>query len=158
MSFRKSISGFRKKVKDKLSNIGGKPEEIRANTGGDGLDRLASSSQSEPVIVVEDGSKGDPEAGGGRGGPRPGDSLPVSQSAVEVGHAQGESDDETDGGGVGQKALHPDSYVQVESGSSREGSVVGGKGAGQADPPPSDTEKKMTPVHSILRAEGSESM
>ena len=153
MSFRKSISGFRKKVKDKLSKIGGKPEEIRANTGGDGLYRPASSSQSEPAIVVEDESKGDPKAGGGRGGPRPGGSLPISRSAVEIGHTQGESDDK-----AGRKGLHPRSHVQVESGSSREASVVGGKEAGQADPHPSDTGKKTTPVLSIFRAEGSESM
>ena len=157
MSLRKAFSGFRKKAKDKLSKIGGRTEEIRANTGGDGLFRPASSSQSEPAIVVEDESKGDPEAGG-RGDPRPGGSLPVSQSAVEIGHDQGESDDKADGGGAGQKGLHPHSYVQVESESSREGSVVGGKEAGQADPPLSDTEKKTTPGPSILRAGGSESM
>jgi hypothetical protein len=158
MSLRKSFSGFRKKVKDKLSKIGGKTKEIRANTGGDGLDGPASSSQSEPATVVKAKSKGDSEAGGGIGDPWPGGSLSVSQSAVEIGHAQGESDDKADGGGAGQKGLHPHSYVQVESGSSREGSVVGGKEAGQADPPRSDTEKETTPVPSVFRAGGSEGM
>ena len=158
MSFRKSFSGFRKKAKDKLSKIGGRTEKIRANTGDDDLYRPASSSQSEPVIVVEDESKGDPDAGGGRGDPRPGGSLPVSRSAVEIGHAQGEIDGKVDGGGVGQKGLHPHFYVQVESGSGHEGSVVGGKEAGQADPPPSDTKKKRTLFPSIFRAGGSKSM
>ena len=158
MSFRKTFSGFRKKAKDKLSKIGGKTKEIRANTGGDGLYLPASPSQSDPAIVFEDGSKGDPEAGGGIADPRPGGSLSVSQSAVEIGHGQGESDDKVDGGGVGQMGLHPRSYLQVESGSGREGSVVGGKEAGKANPPPSDTEKKTTSALSIFQAGESESM
>ena len=158
MSLRQSFSRFREKVKDRLSKIRGKTEEIRANVGGDGLCHPTSYSQSEPVTVVEDESKGDPEAGGGRGGPRPGDSLSVSRSTAEIGHTQGESDDKADGGGVGQKGLYPHSYVQAESGSSRGKAIVGGEQAGRTDLPWSDIEEETTPAISVFRAGESESM
>ena len=155
MSFRKSISGFRKKVKDKLSKIGGRTGETRANAGDDGLYRPASSTQSEPAIVVEDEWKEDPRAGGGRSDPRPGGSLSVSRSAVEIGHAQGKSDDKADGGGAGEEALHPHSYVQGESRSSREKSVLE---PDQANPLRLDTDNETTPAPSSFRARGSGSM
>ena len=158
MSLRKSFSGFRKKAKDRLSKIGGRTEEIRVNAGGDGLYHPASSSQSEPAIVVEDGFKGDPEADEGVSNPRPGGSLSVSQSTVERGHSQGKNDDEVDGGGAGQKALYPHSYMQAESGSSREKRTVGGKQTERADLPRSDVERETTPAPSIFRAGESESM
>lgn len=157
MSFRKSFSGFRKKAKDKLSKIGGRTEEIQASTGGDGLYHPASSSQSEPAIVVEDEFKGDPEADGGVGDPRPGGSLTVKRSAVEIGHAQGKNDDKADGGEAGQKVPYSHSYMQVESVSSREKRIFGGEWAEQADPPQSDMEKETTPAPSTFRAVESES-
>lgn len=158
MSFRKSFSGFRKKAKDKLSKIGGRAEEIRANAGGDGLYRLASPSQSEPAIAVEDEFKGGPEVGGGRVDPWSSGSLSVSRSAVEIGHAREENDDKAGGCGTGQKALHPHSYVQVENRSSRGKRIVGGEQAGRADLPRSDIEEETTPAPSIFSAGGSEGM
>ena len=155
MSSRKSFSGFRKKAKDKLSKIGGRMKEIQASVGGDDLYRLASSSQSEPAVVIEDESKGDPKVSGGRGDPQPDDSLLASRSAVEIGHTQGECDDKVDGGGPGQEALHPHSYVQAESGSNRERSI---SEPGQINPFQSDTDNEPTPAPPISPARGSESM
>ena len=147
MSFRKSFSGFRKKAKDKLSKIKGRTEEIQANTGGDGLQLPALSSQSEPVIVVEDNFKGDSEASGERTYLRPGGSLSVSRLPTEIGPTQGETDDKPGGGETCQEALHPRSYAQAESGFSREERVVGGEQAGRADLPQPDTENEQTPTY-----------
>ena len=156
MSFRKTFSGFRKKAKDKLSKIGGRTEEIQANAGGDGLYHPVLSSRSEPAIVVEDELEGDPEDGGGRGDPQPGGSLSVSLSAVEIGDTQGESDHKADGGGTCEEGLHPHSYVQAESESSREKGIVCGERAGRADIPQSDTEKETTSAPSVFRVGESE--
>ena len=134
MSFRKSFSGFRKKVKDKLSKIGGKIEEIRANPSDDGFRRASLSLQSEPGIIVEDESEGDPEASRARGGPRPGRSLFVSRSAAEIGHGQ------------------------AASGSSRKKRIAGGEQTERADLHQPDVEKETTPAPFIFRARGSESM
>ena len=135
----------------------GRVEETGVNAEGDGLRRPALFSQLEPAVIAEDELKGDSGAGGGRGGPRPGGSPSISRSTVEMGPAQGESDDKTGEGKSGQQGLHPHSYVQVGNGSGREGSV-GGKRASQADPPWPDTEKETAPAPSIFQSGGSESM
>ena len=161
MSLRKSFSGFRKKAKDKLSKIGGRTEEIRADAGDrdSGLYRPASRSQSEPAIVVEDEFKGDPEAGGGGGDSGPGGSLVVSRSAAEIGPVQGGSDDKPSGEETCQQGLHPHSDVQAESGSSHEERIVGGEHeAGRADLPQPGAKKETTPTTSIPRAGASEGM
>lgn len=114
-------------MKDKLPRVGGRVEETGANAEGDGLRRPVLFLQLEPAAIAEGEFKWDVKTGGGRGNPQPGGSLSIPRSTVEIGPALGESDDKT-GGDSSQKSLHPHSYVQVESGSGREGSIVGGRG------------------------------
>ena len=72
-------------MKGKLSKIGKRLERGSANVGGEGFDRSASSSQSEPVIVVGDEFRGgDIKDSGGKDDPQPDDSRFVSRSAVGV--------------------------------------------------------------------------
>ena len=155
MSFRKSFSGFRKKVKDKLSKVGEKGENRQPNTGGEGFNRSALSLQSEPGIVAGgEFREGDVEVSG-EGDPRPGDSPSVSRSAVGVGHDQGGSDEEAHGGETSQN-LHPHPHVQAESGSSRD---VGGKRADRTDLPPAQpgVGSWSTSIPPVLRAGETES-
>ena len=154
MSIQQSLSRFRKKAEDKLSETVDRPE--RGANIGEELYRSGISSQSGPGIV-EDELRGDPGTSGGKDDPRPGDSLPVSRSAVEIGDDQGGSDDETSGEEIGQKHLHPHPHVQVESGSSQEKSDVDGKRAGRANlPPQSGIGNESTPTPSISRGGESE--
>ena len=120
MSLQQSVSGFRKKVKDKLSRIGHKTGKARPNVVGEGFDHSTLSLQSEPAIAVEGELGGDIEVGAGTDDPGPDDSRPVSQPAVGIGHSQGVSDDKASRGEISQMDLHPHSHVQTESGSSRE--------------------------------------
>jgi len=123
MSFRQSISGFQKKVKDKISKIGNKTGKKRPNVVGEGFDHPTLSLQSEPLIAMG-GEPGNIEASAGEDDPRPDDPLPISRSAVEIGHDQGKSDDKASGGEISQQDLHPHPHVQTESGSSRGGREV----------------------------------
>lgn len=118
MSLRQSISGFRKKVKDKLSKIGNKTGEERPNVTGEGFDHPTLSLQSEPPIAMG-GELGNIEAGAGKDDPRPDDPLPVSRSAMEIGHDQGKSDDKASGGEISQQELYPHPHVLTESGFSQ---------------------------------------
>ena len=47
MSFRESLSGFRKKAKEKLSKIGEKRDERPAGVGSEGFDRSSLAPQSD---------------------------------------------------------------------------------------------------------------
>ena len=160
MSFRKSFSGFRKKVKDKLSKIGDKTGEIEASAGDEGFYHSAPPPQSEPGVIAEgESSEGDIEVELGKDDPQPGNSRSVSRSAVGIGHGQEGSDDKVSGRktGRGRLRLHP--LVQTESGSSQGRRDVDGKqAADQADPSPQlDIENKTTPTPSISRDGESES-
>ena len=154
MSFRKSFSGVRKKVKDKLSKIVHGPEK-GANAGGDGSNRSALSLQSEPGIVVDgEFRRGDIKVSAEKDDPQPDDSRSVSRSALGV----RESDDKAGGGETSKKRLHLRPHVQAESGSSQGRRGVDGKQADRADSPPqSDIRNKPTPAPSISRARGGES-
>ena len=132
MSFRKSFSGFRKRVKGKLSKVGEKGENKQPNTVGEGFNHSALSLQSEPGIVAGgEFREGDVEVSG-EGDPQPEDSPSISRSAVEVGHDQGGSDEDAHGGETSQN-LHPHPHVQAESRFSRD---VGGERADRTDLPP----------------------
>ena len=128
MSLRQSFSGFRKKVKEKLSKIGDGTDKRRVNVGGEGFNHSALSLQSEPGVVVGG------EFGVGKDDLRPDDSRSVSQSVVGTGLGQGGSDDMA-GGEINQQHLHPRPYVQTGSGSGRERMDADGKRAGRANPP-----------------------
>ena len=151
MSFRQTLSGFRKKAKDKLSKIGKGPERGSTDAGSEGYDRSTLSSQSEPGIIVGGESRGgDIKLSGGKDDPRPDDSRSVSRSAVGIGCDQGENDDEASGE-ASQKGLHPHSHVQTDSGSSREMSNVDGKRIDKLDPPPQSDIGNSTSTPSISR-------
>ena len=154
MSFRKSFSGVRKKVKDKLSKIVHGPEK-GANAGGEGSYRSALSLQSEPGIVVDGEFRGgDIKVSAGKEDPQPDGSRSVSRSALGV----GESDDKAGGGETSQKRIHLHPHIQAESGSSQGRRSVDGKQADKADPPPQpDIGNKTTPAPSISRGGESES-
>ena len=136
-------------MKDKLSKIVHRPEKGGANAGGDGSNRSALSSQSEPGSVVEgDLGGGGIKVGAEKDDPQPDDSRSVSRSALGV----GESDDKAGAGETSQKRLHLHPHIQAESGSSQGRRSVDGKQADKADPPPhSDIGNKTTPAPSISR-------
>ena len=149
MSLRQSLSGFRKKVKEKLSKIGDGADKRRADVGGEGFNRSALSFQSEPSIMVGGEFGGDIEVGAGKDDPRPDDSWSFSRSAVGIGHGQG-GDDDSAGGEINQQHLHPRPHLQTESGSSRERTGSDGNGAGRANlPPQSDVGNAATPIPPI---------
>ena len=151
MSFRQTLSGFRKKVKGKLSKMGKRPERGSADAGSEGYDRSTLSSQSEPGIVVGGESRGDIKLSGGKDDPRPDDSRSVSRSAVGIGHDQGGSDDKASGGETSQKGLHPHPHVQTDSGSSREMKDVEGKRVDKAILPPQSDIENSAPIPSTSR-------
>ena len=155
MSLRQSFSGFRKKVKDKLSKIGD-TESKRTNSGGEGFNRSALSFQSEPGIVVEGEFRGeDIEVNAGKNDPQSDGSPSTSRSAVGTGHGQGGSDDTASGGEISQQHLQPHPYVHTGSGSGRERMDADGKSAGRANPPlQSDIGNAAMPIPSI--SQGSE--
>ena len=103
MSFRKSFSGFRKKVKDKLSIFGDETGEGQVNAGDEELDHPTLSAG----VVVGGEFGGDIIVGVGKDELRPSDSLPVSQSAVGLGHDQGGSDDKSRGDVGRNRVDHP---------------------------------------------------
>ena len=81
MSLRQSFSRFRKKAKDKLSNIGKKARSRGANVGDEEIDHSSLSLQSEPVVATRD--LGDTRLGIEKDDPQPVDPRSVSQSMVE---------------------------------------------------------------------------
>ena len=158
MSLRQSFSGFRKKVKDKVSNIGNKTKKQGTGVGGEGLDHSTLSLRSEPAVVMEGELGGDTEVGVGKGNLRRDDLRFYSQSAVEMGHGQGGSDDKAGRGDTNQNRLHLHPHVQAESGSSQPRTDVDGKQADQVDPPPqSDIWNKTTLAPPISRGGESKS-
>ena len=116
MSFRQSISRFRKKVKGKVSNIGNKIKQ-GTRIGGEGLDHSSLSFQSEPATTVEGELRGDTGVGIGNEDPRANDYLPVSRSMVELEREQGESDDDAAPRERSQKGLHSHAYERAGHGS-----------------------------------------
>ena len=114
MSLRQSFSGFRKKVKDKLSKIGEGTGQGQSNVLDEEFDHSALSLQSEPAIAVEDELRGEEiEVYPGKDDPGPENSRSVSQPALEM------SDDRASGE-VTQTDPQPRPHVQTESGPSRE--------------------------------------
>ena len=158
MSFRQTLSGFRKKVKEKLSKIGDRLERRGADVGGDGLYRSPLSAQSEPGIVEGQFRGGDIKVSVGKDDPQPGGSQSISRrSMVGTGRDLGGSDDTAHGGKSGQKFLHPDPPVQGESGSSGERRDVDGERVDQPDPPSQSDIGNRTPTPSVSQGRESES-
>ena len=157
MSFQKSFSRFRKRVKDKLSSIGDKTARGQANLGGEGFDHPTFSLQSEPGVVVGGEFRGNTKVSVGKDDPRPDNLQSVSRSAVGVGHGQGASEDEASGE-TNQKDLHPNPHVQTEGGSTREAEDVDREGADQGDPPLRSDVGNKTLTPSVSRIEEPESM
>ena len=152
MSFRKSFSGFRKKVKDKLSCIGDKT----ANPGGGGFDHPTLSLQSEPgVIVGGEFRGGNIKVSVGKDDPRPEDLQSASRSVVGVGYGQGASDDKARGE-TSQGELRPHPRVETEGGYIGETRDVD-IGADQGNLPPQSDLGNKTPALSTSRAEEPES-
>lgn len=131
MSFQQTLSGFRKKAKEKLSKIGHNAEKRRTNVGGKVFHRSAPASQLEPDVAAEGELSGDTKFNAGEDSPRPGDPLSASQSVV----GSGPSDDKANATEIGQKYLHPHSHAQSEGGPSREGGGFDEKRVSQAHPP-----------------------
>ena len=97
----------------------------------------------------------------GKDDPQPENPLPMSQSAVEIGHDQGGSGDNASGGEISQKYLHPHPYIQTGSGSGRGREDPDGKGAEGADTPgtpQSDIGNVVIPIPSISRGDEAEGM
>jgi len=149
MSLRRTLSGFRKKAKEKVSNIGNSIK--RQCVGDDGLDHSTLSLQSEPAAVVESELRGDTGVGVGNDDPRPDGSLSVSRSVTGLEREPGGSGDYTAQQERGQKGLHPHAYEQAGRGSSKEREDAGRKRADQVDPPPSELDIGRIPTPSILQ-------
>jgi len=144
MSFRKSISRFGKRMKDRLG-IGDKREGRAASVGGEGSDRPSLSLRSEPGIVLRGEVRGEDTRAGGREDnpvPRPGDS-----GSIATGHDPGRSDGHADEGETDQKRLH----VEVEGTSGQERTD-------QADTPPRSDVRNRAPTPPISRGGESEGM
>ena len=152
MSFRQSFSRFRKKAKDKLSNIRNSTKDQGTSAGGEGLDHSNLSLQSEPAVAV--GAELGEDAGTGVGND---DSLPASQLMAELECEPGGSDDYTAQQERGQEGPHLHTRERTSRGSSQERGGTGRKRAGQVDFPRSepDTERRTPP---ILQDSQSESM
>ena len=135
MSFRQSISGFRKKVKEKVSKIRNKTGK-GPNAVDEGFDHSTLSLQSEPAVAVGGEFKGgEIEVCAGKDDPGPDNSPSVSPPVVGIGRSQGESDDRVRGGETSQKDLDPHPHVQIESGSSQERREVERSQGQELDPP-----------------------
>lgn len=83
---------------------------------------------------------------------RPENPLPMSRSAVEIGHDQGGSGDKAGRGEISQKYLHPHPYIQTGSGSGRGREDPDRKEAEGADTPgtpQSDIGNMAIPIPSI---------
>ena len=151
MSFRQSISRLEKnfkKAKAKVSNIGHRLKGRGGSSGGEGSHRSALSLLPGPAIEVGGGLGGDVGIGVGTGDLQPGGSLTASHSAVEIGHDQGRSDEETSGGETDQKHLPPHLRAHVEGRSSQGGGGVDGERAGEVNPlaqSEPDTVKRTSP-------------
>lgn len=149
MSLRQSLSGFRKKAKDRLSKIGDRIERRRTGVGDEGFNR--PNSPLEPELIM--GVQGEPREGirvigVGKGDPRTDDSQPVPRSVVEEEHRV-------------QEDLHLRARMQAGRGPSQERRNVGGNRVSQVDLPPRpkpDTGNTTTPAPSILQGGESESM
>ena len=157
MSFRQSFSRFRKKAKDKVSNIGNRMKGRGTSVGGEGPDRSSVSLRSETVIAVEGEPRGDTGVSAGNDDPRPGDSPSVSQSMAELDREPGGSD-HTAQRERGKMGLHPHAHECAGRGSSQERGGSGRNRAGQVDPPRSEPDVgRRTPTPSILQDSESES-
>ena len=158
MGFRRSLSRFGKKAKDKASNIGNRIKQ-RACVSSERLDHSTLSLQSEPAIVVEGGFGRGAGVGAGSGDPQLGDYLPASQSMAELERQPGGSDDSTTQWERDQKGLHPDAYERAGRGTSQERRDSDGKRIDHVYPPPQlepDT-GKGAPTPSVLQDDESES-
>jgi len=138
MSFRQSFSRFRKKAKDKVSNIRDRIKTYGTGVRGEGLNHSSIFLQSEPAITVE---------GIGNDDPRPDDCPPVSRSMAELEREPGGSDDYTIRQERSQRALQPHAYERAGPESSQERADTGGKKAG----PQSKSDTRRTPTPSILQ-------
>jgi len=136
MRFRKSISRFGKRMKERLG-IGDRREGRAASVGGGGSDRPSLSLRSEQGIVLRGEVRGEDSRAGGKEDnpvPRPGDSESITR-----GRDPGRSDGHADGGETGQKHLHLHPHVEVEGGPGRER-------GGQTDTPPRLDTGNRTPT------------
>lgn len=162
MSLRQSFSRFRNKAKEKLSPIFNRTKRREVNVGGGGFNNSALSLRSEPGIVVGgEFEGGEVKIGTGGDDPRPENPLPMSRSAVEIGHDQGGSDDKVSGGEISQEYLHSHPHVQTGSGSGREREDTDGKrvdGADTLGTLQSGIGNAVTPIPSISRGGGTEGM
>jgi len=157
MSFRQSFSRFRKKAKDKASDIRNRIKQ-RTCVGGEGLDHSTLSLQSEPTIVAGGELGGGTGVGVGSEGPQLGDYLPVSQSMTELEREPRGSDDYTAQRERGQKGLHSDAYERTGRGTSQERRDLDGKRIDHVDPPQLELDTgRGTPTPSILQDGESES-
>jgi len=162
MSLRQSLSGFRKKAKDKLSKIGDRIERRRAGVGDEGFDRPNSPLEPEPIMGVEGEPGGDIRViGVGKGDPRTDDSRFVSWPVVEGEHEPGGSDNYAGQQERVQEDLHLRARMQAGRGPSQERRNVGGNRVSQVDLPPrskSDIGNATTPTPSILQGGEPEGM
>ena len=144
MSFRKSISRFGKKMKDRLG-IGDRREGRAASVGGEGSDRPSLSLRSEPGTVLRGEVRGEDTRASGREDnpvPQPGDSGSIAR-----GRDPGRSDDHADEGETDQKRPH----VATED--------LSGQGrTDQANTPPRSDVGNRTPTPPISQGGESEGM
>jgi len=143
MSFRQSFSRFRKKAKDKLSNIRNSTKGQGTSVGGEGLDHSSLSWQSEPAIAVGAELGGDTGTSVGND-----DSLPASRLTAELECEPGGSDDYTARQERGQEGPHLHACERAGRGSSQERGGTGRKRAAQVDLPrsESDIERRTPPI------------
>jgi len=149
MSLRQSLSGFRKKAKDKLSKIGDRIERRRAGVGGEGFDRPNSPLEPEPIMGVEGEPGGD--IGVGKGDSRTDDSRFVSWPVVEGEREPGGSDNYDGQQERVQEDLHLRVRMQAGRGPSQERRNVGGNRVSQVGLPSrsrSDIGNATTPTTS----------
>jgi len=152
MSLRQSFSGFRKKVKVKLSKIGNRTGRRGTDVGGESA-HSSPPLQSGPAIVAESEARGDIRVGIGEDDPQPEDSQSISRSIIERECEPGGSDSHANRREDIQGGLHPHKNVQAGHGDIDE------RKGGQVDPPRSQSDIKdgTTPTPSISQGGGSES-
>ena len=127
MSLRQSFSRFRKKAKDKASDIRNRIKRQATCVGGEGLDHSTLYLQSEPAIVAGGELGRATGVGVGNDDPRPGSSMPVSRSMTELERKPGGSESSQERAGADRKRV------------------------GQVDPPRSESDIGRTPTPSILQ-------
>ena len=148
MSLRQSFSGFRKKVKVKLSKIGNRTGRRGTDVGGES-DHSNPPLQSGPAVVAESEARRDIRVGTGEDDPQPEDSQSILQSIIEPGGSNSYAARREDS----QGGLHPHTNVQAGHGDIDE------RKAGQVDPArsQSDIRNGTTPAPSVSRGGGPES-